>query len=60
MNEEIGCITEERPRMNGKMTPTFIQLYTLYIKNWDNSFSIFHSQTCLNKDTSVLLQVINL
>ena len=61
MNEEIRCITNEgkRPRMNGKMTPTFFQLYTLY-KKLGQFFSILCSLTYLNKDTSVLSQVTNI
>ena len=51
---------EKRPRMNGKITLTFFQLYILYKENYDNSFSILYSLTSLNNDTSVLLQVINI
>ena len=41
--------------MNGKMMNlTFFQLYTLYVKNCDNSFStLLATVTFLNKDTSV-------
>ena len=48
-------------RINGKgMTLTFFELYTVYIKNYDNSFFILNSLTCLKKDTSVLLKVKNI
>ena len=42
MNEEICCITnKENGKMNGKMiTLTFFELYTVYIKNQNNSFFI--------------------
>ena len=34
MKKFVALLTEEKwPRMNGKVTPTFFQLYTLYIKN---------------------------
>ena len=52
---------EKQPRMNGKMmTLAFFQLYTLSVKDSDNSFSIIYWITCLNKATSVVLQVINI
>ena len=44
MNEETSCVTNEkkkRPRMNGKMTPNFFQLYTLYIKIRTSLFPYF-------------------
>ena len=62
MNEEISGISNE-----GKMVKNerendsdFFQFYALYMKNYDNSFSILYSLTCLNKDTSVLLQVTSI
>ena len=61
MNEEIRCITnEEKTAKNEweKDDQTFFQLYTVYLKNQDNSFSILYWLTCLNKDTLVLSQVI--
>ena len=48
MNEEIHCITNEgeQPEMNGKMmSPTFFELYTVYIKNLDNFFPYFTCYT---------------
>ena len=34
MKKFVALLTREKqPRMNGEMTPTFFQLYTLYIKN---------------------------
>ena len=57
MSEEIRCITneEKRPEMNGKMmTPTFFQLYTVYLKKLGQFFSILYS-LCI-----ALLQVINI
>ena len=65
MNEEIHCIskkgkTAKNEWENDKMTtPIFFQLYALYIKQ-DSSASILYSPTCLNKDASVVLQVINI
>ena len=60
INKEIRCITNrgKKPRMNGKIiTLTFFELYTVYIKNWDNSFFHTYSLTCLKE---VLLKVINI
>ena len=57
MSEEIRCITneEKRPEMNGKMmTPTFFQLYTVYLKKLGQFFSILYSLYI------ALLQVINI
>ena len=46
---------EKRPGMNGKMmTPTFFDLYTVYIKKLGQLFSILYSLYI------VLLQVINI
>ena len=48
--------------MNGEMMIlTLLELYTMYMKNQDNSFFIYtYLLTCLNKNTSVLLKVINI
>ena len=46
---------EKQPGMNGKMmTPTFFELYTVYIKKLGQFFSILYSLYI------VLLQVINI
>ena len=46
---------EKRPEMNGKMmTPTFFELYSVYIKKLGQFFSILYSLYI------VLLQVINI
>ena len=58
MNEEIHCIRNnegKQPGMNGKiMTPTFFELYTMYIKKLGQFFSILHLIYI------ILLQVINI
>ena len=63
MNEEICCITNKgkAAKNEGENDDSdfLLALYSVY-KNSDNSFSILYSLTCLNKDTSVLLQVINI
>ena len=54
MNEEIRCIANEGKTVKNEwkmLTQTFFELYTVYIKNWDNSFAILYSLTCLNRDT---------
>ena len=51
---------EKRPRMNGKITLTFFQLYILYKKNYDNSFSILYSLTSLNNQFCYKLQIFEL
>ena len=53
MNEEICCIANEGKTVENEwkmLTPTFFELYAVYIKNWGNSFSIHYSLTCLNRD----------
>ena len=47
--------------MNGKMmTLTFFKPYAVYKENKENSFSILtYSLTCLNKDTSVWIKIMN-
>ena len=61
MKKFVASLTMgKQQRMNGKMIPNFFQLYTLYIQNYDASFSILYLLTCLNNDTSVPLQVINI
>ena len=60
MNKFVALLTKkETAKKEREMTTTFFQLYSMHIRNYDNSFSILYSLTCLNKDTSVLLQVIN-
>ena len=47
--------------MNEKMmTLTFFELFTVYINKLGQFFFHAYSVTCLNKDTSVLLKVINI
>ena len=60
MNKEIHCITEEgkTAKMNGKMI-TLFELYTVYIKLGQFFFHTY-LLTCLKKDTSVLLKVLNI
>ena len=63
MNEKFLVIPtkEKHLRMNGKMmTLTFFELYTMHIKKLGEFFFYTYSLTCLNKDTSVLLKVINI
>ena len=59
MIEEISGISNEGKTAKNEWEndSDFFQLYTLYMKKYDNSFSILYSLICLNKDTSVLLQV---
>ena len=39
MKKFVALLTKGKPpRMNGKRTATFFQLYTLYMKNQDDSF----------------------
>ena len=63
MNEEIRCITnkEKGAKMNGKiMTLTFFELYTVYMKKLGQFFFHAYPLTFLNKDTSVLIKVVNI
>ena len=61
MEKFVALLAKRKwPRMNAKITPTFFQRYTLYIKNEVGSFSIVYSLTSLNKNASVLSQVINI
>ena len=62
MKKFVALLMKEiQLRINGKvMTLTFFELYTVHIKNRDNSFFILNSLTCLKKVTSVLLKVKNI
>ena len=64
MKKLIALLTMEKEktaRMNGKMmTVTFFKLYTVYINKLGQLFFLTYSLTCLNKDTRVLLKVINI
>ena len=53
MKKFVALLTnEKRLRMDGKtMTPTFSELYRVYIKELDQFFFHTYSLTCLNKDT---------
>ena len=63
MNEESRCITNKGKTAKSKwenlMTLIFFELYSAY-KKLGQSFFHTYSLTCLNKDTSVLLKVINI
>ena len=63
MNEETYCITNKEKTTKNEWkhdeSNFLVALYSVY-KKQANSFSILFSLTCLNKDTSVLLQVINI
>ena len=62
MNEEIQCITNEEKhlRMNGKMMTDFLRaLYCTYEKLGKFFFHTY-SITCLRKNSSILLKVINI
>ena len=61
-NEEICCITNKGKvdKNEWEMTLTFFELYTVYMKKLGQCFFHTYSLTCLNKDISVLLKVINI
>ena len=62
MNKEICCITNKgiTAKNEWEITLTFFELYTVYIKKIGQFLFHNYSLTCLNKDTSVLLKVINI
>ena len=57
----VALLTKEKwQRMNREMlTPTFFELYTVYIENLDNSFCILYLLTCLNRDASSCYKYFN-
>ena len=63
MNKEIRCITNERKAAKNEWenddSDFLVVLYSVY-KKLGQFFRRTYSLTCLNKDTSVLLQVINI
>ena len=63
MNEEICCITNEGKTAKNECENDFDflpALYIVYKKLGQFCFCIFYSLTCVNKDTSAMLQVINI
>ena len=57
MNEEIRCITNEGKTTQNEWENNISNfLPALYIAYQGNSFSILYPLTCLNKDTTVMLQ----
>ena len=56
MNEEIT----NKGKMANDGSDTFFQLYAVSLKKLGEFFSHTYSLTCLNKDTSFLLKVINI
>ena len=63
MNETICCITSKWKTVNNEwemMTVTFFKLYTVYNKKIGQFFFHTYFLTGLKKDTSVLLNVLNI
>ena len=63
MNKEIRCITNEgkaaKNEWENNDSGFYLALYSVY-KKFGQFFRRTYSLTCLNKDTSILLQVINI
>ena len=63
MNEEICCITKKGkiPKNEWENDGSdFFELYTVHILKLGQFFFPTYLLSCLNKDTSVLLKVINI
>ena len=61
MNEKFAALLTKEKKLRIKstmLTLSFFRLYTVHIKNYDNSFFIL--TTRLNKATSVLLKSMNI